>query len=118
LSLTFKQLSIANWNRNNEKFSECRAWSLCDWVTCLVGEVGEAANIVKKMKLGRYPCKGTAETPIFEGPEDATKALASELADTQIYLDLLANSAGVDLESAVREKFNQKSKELQSKITL
>lgn len=32
--------------------------------------------------------------------------LADELADTFIYLDLLASRCGIDLENAVRQKFN------------
>lgn len=40
------------------------------------------------------------------------KALASEIADITIYLDLLAQKNGIDIDEAVKEKFNQVSDEM------
>jgi NTP pyrophosphatase (non-canonical NTP hydrolase) len=38
--------------------------------------------------------------------------MADELADTAIYLDLLAQCAGIDLGDAVERKWNSRSREL------
>lgn len=45
-------------------------------------------------------------------------ALASELADCQMYLVLLAASLNINLEEAVIVKFNERSKDLGIDITL
>lgn len=79
-------------------------WSLSDWFTAVTGELGEAANIAKKLNRVRDGIPGNAETE-----EELRAALADEIADTFIYLDLLAQSQGIDLESAVVAKFEKTS---------
>jgi NTP pyrophosphatase (non-canonical NTP hydrolase) len=83
------------------------SWSLSDWFTATLGELGEAANIAKKLNRVRDGIPGNKETV-----EELRAKLARELADTFIYLDLLAQSAGIDLPAAVREVFNAKSDQL------
>lgn len=80
------------------------SWSLSDWMTALAGELGEAANIVKKLNRVRDGIPGNDKSP------DQLRAdLADELADTFIYLDLLAQAAGIDLPDALRSKFDKTS---------
>ena len=84
------------------------SWSLSDWMTATVGELGEAANIVKKLNRVRDGIPGNG---------DATEAqlrakLADELADAFIYLDLLAQAADVDLAGSVVSKFNRSSEKI------
>jgi len=67
----------------------------------LAGEVGEACNIIKKMERERMGIRGSRAT---------REQLAEELADVVICVDLIAMSAGIDLEEAVREKFNATSR--------
>lgn len=83
------------------------SWSLSDWFTATVGEFGEAANIAKKLNRVRDGIPGNKQTP-----DQLRHALACEIADTFIYLDLLAQSQDIDLEAAVREAFNAKSREI------
>ncbi len=83
------------------------SWSLSDWFTATMGELGEAANIAKKLNRVRDGIPGNKQTP-----EELFVCLASELADTFIYLDLLAQSAGIDLPTAVVTTFEAKSKEI------
>ena len=75
--------------------------SLSDWMTATVGELGEAANVLKKLNRVRDGIPGNAETP-----DQLREQFAHELADTFIYLDLLAQAAGVDLPNAIRAKFD------------
>lgn len=83
------------------------SWSLSDWITACVGELGEAANIVKKLNRVRDGIPGNKET------EAELKAkLARELADTFIYLSLAAQRAGVRLSEAIPEVFDAKSEEI------
>ena len=73
----------------------------------MTGEVGEACNEIKKLNRLRDGLVGNK-------PEDQDIAaiqakLAKELADIFGYLDLLATAADIDLEAAIRAKFNEVS---------
>ena len=102
-ALTFRALRHANLAR--QKFwgydTGVSHWSLSDWAVATAGELGEACNIIKKLNRARDGLVGNTES---EG--DLQAALAGELADTIIYLDLLAARAGIDLGDAVIVKFN------------
>ena len=82
------------------------SWSLSDWAVALSGEVGEACNIVKKMKRIE---SGIANLDGGRTMRDYHSMLAMELADVFIYLDLLAERAGIDLPKVVIDKFNATS---------
>lgn len=72
-------------------------WCLAQWCNAVCGELGEAANLIKKIERGDMTLD--AGRPL----------LAKELADVATYLDLLAFRAGVDLGEATRDKFNEVS---------
>ncbi len=76
------------------------SWSLSDWLTATAGELGEAANIIKKLNRVRDGIPGNTEAP-----ELLRVRLSEELADVAIYLDLLAQAAGFDLETIREDKF-------------
>jgi NTP pyrophosphatase (non-canonical NTP hydrolase) len=105
--LTFHDFAVINRRRCesprgfNHKLSD---WSLSDWFTATLGELGEAANIAKKLNRVRDGIPGNAETL-----EELRAALQDEVADVFIYLDLLAQSQGFTLEEAVRAKFQKTS---------
>lgn len=82
-------------------------WSLSDWMTATVGELGEAANVAKKLNRVRDGIPGNAETA-----DELRSALADELADTFIYLDLLCQSQGIVLADAVASKFDRTSEKI------
>lgn len=84
-------------------------WSLSDWFTAVMGELGEAANIAKKLNRVRDGIPGNTETEA-----ELRAKLRDELADTFIYLDLLAQSAGIQLSQAVPHKFNRTSDKIGS----
>lgn len=86
--LSFADLRSGNLARCEDAFHPIRAWSPTDWM-CAV--VGEAANLIKKGRRGE---------PV------AVAAIATEIADAVIYLDLLAARLGIDLGAAVTSKFN------------
>lgn len=75
-------------------------WSPAQWLQAVTGELGEYANIRKKFERG----------DLAKVEFDALAA--SELADIQIYLDILAFQLGIDLGKAVQYKFNEKSEQL------
>lgn len=80
------------------------SWSLSDWMTATLGELGEAANVLKKLNRYRDGIPGNKETP-----EELISMLSDEVADAYIYLDLFAQAAGIDLPTAVRNKFDKTS---------
>lgn len=106
LMLTFDDLreTSGRRNRETEAFSACQDWTIADWGNALAGEVGEACNVVKKMRRG--------------DPHWIPSDLAKELADVVIYADLLASQLDIDLGEAVREKFNEVSDRVDSPIKL
>jgi NTP pyrophosphatase (non-canonical NTP hydrolase) len=93
--LSFRTLRGANVARQDSYGAHGIGWSLTDWMCALAGEVGEAANLVKKIRREDFTL------------EEARDELAKELADVVTYLDLLANAAGIDLGRAVEEKWNE-----------
>lgn len=114
--LTFQEFSKTNRARceSPEGFNHAlHSWSLSDWITATAGELGEAANIAKKLNRVRDGIPGNAETP-----EQLRAALADEIADTFIYLDLLAQSQGIDLAKAVADKFNRTSEKVGSVVRI
>ena len=115
--LTFTRLRKANVARCEEVFHPITAWSLTDWATAAAGELGEACNVIKKMR--RF--EGSHNDPARNiDPESAEGKLmlGHEIADTVIYLDLLAARAGIDLAGAVQEKFDLVSRREGSGIVL
>ncbi len=76
----------------------------------LAGEVGEACNVIKKLERERLGIRGSRAS---------AAQLAEELADVVICADLIAMDAGIDLDRAVRAKFNSTSQKygLQTRLS-
>lgn len=83
------------------------SWPLSDWVTAVTGEVGEMANVVKKLNRIRDGIRGNTQNE-----EELRDALRDEAADVFIYLDLLCQAAGFRLDKAVVDKFNRSSEKV------
>lgn len=81
-------------------------WSLNDWMTAVAGEVGEAANLLKKIRRGDVSLAETKEK------------LEAEFADIVTYLDILAMQCDIDLGDAVRRKFNTISARIGVNVTM
>ena len=79
-------------------------WSISDWYEAMSGEMGEFANFHKKFRRHEL----TEEEFLIEAKK--------ELADVQIYLDILAYRLGIDLGKAVVDKFNEVSNRVGSPI--
>lgn len=100
------------WHGDGTGASEYEAWGGADWSNAMCGEAGEAANVVKKMRRHETRRQGGPHAPLPYNTADwehLRSALADELADVVLYLDLLADHYDIDLEQAVREKFNRVS---------
>ena len=102
--ISFDDLRNATTARHHN--SESDGWTLNDWMTALVGEVGEAANIMKKVRRGDISL------------DEARPYLSEELGDIQTYLDILAYKLDIDLGEATRDKFNKVSQRVGSDVKL
>lgn len=109
MSLTFKEVSRANGDRSHVwhgRGDPGSAWGVVDWSNAMAGEAGEVCNAVKKLRR--------IETSLVQkaGPqsrEEAIEKIASEIGDTFLYLDLLAQHLGIDIGKAICDTFNRVS---------
>ena len=76
-------------------------------------ELGEAANIAKKLNRTRDGIPGNKASK-----EELAVKLRQELGDTFVYLDLLAQACGISIGDAAVEVFNVKSQELKCSIMM
>lgn len=114
--LTFAQLRRANLARlptfKNGKGEPAHSeadgsdWSLNDWLTAVAGELGELANVLKKVRRGDLTL------------EQAQASLGKEAADVVTYLDILCFRMGVDLGVATVSKFNEVSDRVGSPVLI
>lgn len=95
-----KQLRRANSARQDEWENAKGKLSLSYFGNAIAGEVGEACNVIKKIERERIGLRGSRAD---------INDLAEELADVIIYIDLLAADCNIDLEEAIKAKFNKTS---------
>lgn len=98
MSLTFQQLREANLKRlpvfKNSKGEPAHSkpdgsdWTTAQWLQAVIGEIGEYANIRKKFERG--------DIGQWAFDDEAGK----ELADIQIYLDILSYQCGIDFNNS------------------
>ena len=104
-ALAFDELRKANVERSEQAFGHpVTALKPSEWTNAIAGEVGELCNLTHKLSRGE-------DVPV--------EAMAKEVADAIIYLDLFA--ASIDLDDVgrfVRKKFNEVSERFGSEITL
>ncbi len=81
-------------------------WTPAEWMCSLAGEVGELANLIKKVRRGDLT------------HAEAYQDMRDELGDIQTYLDLLAYQLQISLGDATAEKFNKVSKRVGCKVLL
>lgn len=115
-SLTFALVRAANLLRlpqfTNRKGEPAHSkpdgsdWTRADWAEAVTGEWGEYCNASKKFRRGDFT------------PAEFQAKARQELADTVIYLDLLAHNLGIDLGQAVVDTFNAVSQRVGSNVEL
>ena len=116
-----QELTFAEFSRINRQRCESKdgfnhllsSWSRSDWFTAVLGELGEAANIAKKLNRTRDGIPGNKASK-----EELAVKLRQELGDTFVYLDLLAQACGISIGDAAVEVFNVKSQELKCSIMM
>lgn len=101
--LTFREFREANRTRCLKWHPQgIESWSNSDWLTAIVGELGELAGFVKMRNRERDGLPGNKFSPT-----DAD--IAKEAADVFTYLDLFCERNSIDLGLAAAYKFNEVS---------
>ena len=113
--LNLSDLRLMNVKRCEDVFHKLNSWSPTDWGCAMAGECGEACNQVKKL---RRLDGADASIDTSQYRKEITDRIASEIADTIIYADLLAARLGIDLSKAIIETFNEVSDRRGSDIKL
>ena len=107
--LSLAQLRAVGVARSTEWHKDgLTEWSALEWAGAMAGEAGEACNVAKKIRRLEL---GAAARGSETDMEALKLQLGDELADTLIYLDLLAARCAISLAEAVVRKFNRTSEE-------
>ncbi len=105
--LTFSHVSRTNleralvWHKGG-----LEEWTVSDWGCAMGGEAGEVLDAIKKLRRieEHVPSENVKQPPDREA---AVKAIAQEIGDTFVYLDLLAQRLGLSIEDCIRNTFNR-----------
>lgn len=98
-----RRVNVARCKRWHPGFPQDEEWTIADWSNAMMGEAGDAANLVKKLRRHET---NTHQPARDDSPGPLRAQLAAELADVVIYADLLAAKAGLNLGEKIRAKFN------------
>ena len=95
-------------------------WSLNDWIVAILGEMGELANLAKKLRRGDFSLDDEVPEAIShkEGVVTYRDWLANEGADVGIYLDIFLFQLRRDLGDVIRRKFNRTSDKIGVEVKL
>lgn len=110
--LTFSRVTKVNVERCNRWHQPggINAWTPERWCTAMMGEAGEVANALKKLFRVEDQIANVSEPGReIQSREQAIEKIAEELADTFLYLNLLACRLGIRLEDEIVAKFNSVS---------
>lgn len=84
-------------------------WSANDWLVAVAGELGELANLAKKLR--RLECGIPGNHP-HENYEFLKSRMAEEVADTLTYLCLFCERVNIDISKSTVSKFNEVSRRI------
>jgi NTP pyrophosphatase (non-canonical NTP hydrolase) len=106
---TFEEISQINRDRSKQWHSTGSAgesnWSVSDWGVAMAGEAGEVCDAIKKLNRRR----DGITMGVTRSQEELTIDIGKEIADTFLYLDLLAERLGLNMEDCIVQKFNEVS---------
>lgn len=107
--LTLEAIMEVNAQRCDKWHKGKEPWTPERWITAIVGELGEMANITKKLFRVADGSLGLKEGESVERLEAEEE---KEWADTMLYMLLFAHYRGFKATEAIRHVFNAKSEQL------
>lgn len=105
MSLSIPEFTELNVVRCNA-WHDINDWSPMEWGCAMAGEAGECCDALKK--LGRIE-HGIDSKNNPADLEKARQAVATEVGDTFVYLNLICARVGIDMEKAIADTFNRVS---------
>ena len=97
----FRKSNVARCNHWHAP-GDINSWSSSDWITAIVGELGEMASLIKMRNRERDGLTGNKFSP-------TNAQVGKEGADVFTYLDLFLAANGIDLGEWIVSKFNEVS---------
>lgn len=114
--LSFETFQIANRTRSKRFFApaEVDNWSPADTVVGMIGELGEACNVMKKLKRAELGMvnKNKEGRQVDALTDEVRCKLMEEFGGAMLYFDQLAEHFGISWQEAIEYTYNSKSKEL------
>lgn len=112
-NLTFNRLSEVSIDRNKRWHKGgIEHWTPERWLTAITGELGEAANALKKLFRLQDEMQSINEPGReIKSHAQAIAKIGQEIGDTYIYLGLFAARLGIDVPEVIVQVFNAKSEE-------
>jgi hypothetical protein len=109
----FDYITETNVERAKLWHGQSRPWTVLEWAGAMCGEAGEAANVAKKILREELDIPNRISKELSTGLtiEQLDQMLAKEIADTFLYLNLLAANRGINMYAAIAQAFNEKSDE-------
>lgn len=106
--LTFAEVTAANLKRCDRWHpGGIGDWSISDWAVAMAGEAGEVCNAVKKLRRVEDDIANISDPDRqISTRDEAVAKIGEEIADTFLYLNLLAVRLNIDLPTEVIRKFN------------
>jgi NTP pyrophosphatase (non-canonical NTP hydrolase) len=106
-SMSIREMQRINAERSKRWMGTSVGWTVLEVAGELAGEVGELANVCKKLRRSQMGVPGNKVSDA-----ELLKQATSEAADVFIVLMLTASKLGIDLERAVCDTFNAKSEQM------
>lgn len=117
-----ERLPLFKGNAGQQAHSEADGsdWSLNDWIVAILGELGELANLAKKLRRGDFSLDDFVPEAIShkEGVVTYRDWMANEGGDIGIYLDIFLFQLRRDFGDVVRRKFNTTSAKIGVEVAL
>jgi NTP pyrophosphatase (non-canonical NTP hydrolase) len=104
-----KKFTELNKNRAVEGFKTYENVSYSYWGNALAGEVGELCNMIKK--IDRVKAGGIDGGSSYTAETLTDAMIMEEIGGIFIYLNLICSILGLNMEEAIVNTFNSKSKE-------
>lgn len=104
---TIREMQAINAARSARWMAGSPGWTTLEIAGELAGEVGELANVCKKLRRSEMGVPGNKVSD-----DELRRQARSEMADVFIVLMLTASKLGVDLYEAVCDTFNAKSEQM------
>lgn len=109
--VTLRDIAYYHRQRNKLWHAGAQPWTGADWGNAAAGEMGEACNVIKKLRRIELGMTGNQLRNQSTNVQELVDKLRGELGGTIIYILSICDHYGIDLTDAIRDEFNKVSDE-------